>query len=240
MIAQQWMNRLYYDDLQLQHQQDNVSGSPHHYGHVVPCPMTFVPLNPMKANYPERVSDYNPMCYYVPVMQKDAQWSKGTRDSKEQGRANDSLLFNILESKSSCRDTFPARQSNASQSKFSQLVNEVKVCQMASDILIKTVNFVKNLTVFRTLSFDDQMRLFRRSWAELFIIGLAQHEVIFQTNPCNVSTGMHAGNHFALTSEIKKILSFIERCSKLNITENEYAYFKGIVLFNPGKTNKQL
>lgn len=50
----------------------------------------------------------------------------------------------------------------------------------------------------------------------------------------NVQQQQHKGTQLPTATEIRWIKEFLEKCWSLGISNKEYAYLKGIVLFNPG------
>ncbi|XP_075706897.1 nuclear receptor subfamily 0 group B member 1 [Rhinoderma darwinii] len=134
-------------------------------------------------------------------------------------------------------------------------------CKAASAVLVKTLRFVKSLPCFQQLPLEDQLLLVRSCWAPLLVLGLAQDKVDFETvetsepsmlqriltNRQGAERKQHPehqetpGNHLQqhkvtqlpTATEIRWIKEFLEKCWSLGISNKEYAYLKGIVLFNP-------
>ncbi|XP_048396972.1 nuclear receptor subfamily 0 group B member 1 [Stegostoma tigrinum] len=120
-------------------------------------------------------------------------------------------------------------------------------CTAASVVLAKTLSFVKNVPCFQALPCDDQLKLVRRCWAPLLVLGLAQDKVDFETVETSEPSILHtlltnglpniqeATGHQRLLSaaEIQTIQRFLMKCWSLDISPKEYAYLKGILLFNP-------
>lgn len=57
-----------------------------------------------------------------------------------------------------------------------------ETCPVASDVLVKTVHFMKSLPAFQQLPPKDQLSLLQNCWAPLFILGLAQDRVRFEVH----------------------------------------------------------
>ncbi|XP_053560593.1 nuclear receptor subfamily 0 group B member 1 [Bombina bombina] len=136
-------------------------------------------------------------------------------------------------------------------------------CKAASAVLVKTLRFVKNVPCFQELPLDDQLVLVRNCWAPLLVLGLAQDKVDFETIETSepsmlqriltnkdegekiqqqdhheIQRGPSHHHQHRLTqlpsaAEIRWIKEFLNKCWKLDISTKEYAYLKGIVLFNP-------
>nr|AFP50059.1 Dax1b [Monopterus albus] len=127
-------------------------------------------------------------------------------------------------------------------------------CKAASAVLVKTLRFVKNVPCFRELPEDDQLMLIRSGWAPLLVLGLAQDRVDFETTetvepsmlqriltglPDRQSDGPAGQSRVAAgvsVVEIEAIKAFLKKCWSIDISTKEYAYLKGAVLFNPGKS----
>ncbi|XP_053315949.1 nuclear receptor subfamily 0 group B member 2-like [Spea bombifrons] len=123
------------------------------------------------------------------------------------------------------------------------------ICKKASEVLLKTVAFIKNLPSFYHLPQEDQILLVHRCWAPLFVLGLAQERVDFEfqelsepsllkkillnqsCDTAEVALMFHAG---VPLSEVQRIQTFLCKLWSLDICTKEYAYLKGMVLFNPG------
>ncbi|XP_067903120.1 nuclear receptor subfamily 0 group B member 1-like [Heterodontus francisci] len=119
-------------------------------------------------------------------------------------------------------------------------------CKAASEVLLKTVNFIKNLPSFRGLLQLDQLLLLENCWAALFVLGLAQEGVDFEViEPSKTSilkeilTNQKGKGNDEKTStelsaaEVQKVKSFLTKCWSIEISTKEYVYLKGIVLFSP-------
>uniref|UniRef100_UPI00398F2789 nuclear receptor subfamily 0 group B member 1-like n=1 Tax=Pristiophorus japonicus TaxID=55135 RepID=UPI00398F2789 len=116
----------------------------------------------------------------------------------------------------------------------------------ASEVLLKTVNFIKNLPSFRGLLQPDQLLLLENCWAALFVLGLAQEGVDFEviepsktsilkeilTNQKGKSVDEKMINELS-AAEVQGVKSFLTKCWSIDISTKEYVYLKGIVLFSP-------
>lgn len=128
-------------------------------------------------------------------------------------------------------------------------------CKAASAVLVKTLRFVKNVPCFRELPEDDQLLLIRSGWAPLLVLGLAQDRVDFETTETlepsmlqRILTGLPERQSDILPNQtrvavgvsmvdIEAIKAFLSKCWSVDISTKEYAYLKGAVLFNPGKSD---
>ncbi|XP_078068168.1 nuclear receptor subfamily 0 group B member 1-like [Mustelus asterias] len=119
-------------------------------------------------------------------------------------------------------------------------------CKAASEVLLKTVNFIKNLPSFRGLLQPDQLLLLENCWAALFVLGLAQEGVDFEViEPSRTSIlkeiltnqeGKGSDEKIITepsAAEVHKVKSFLTKCWSIDISTKEYVYLKGIVLFSP-------
>ncbi|XP_077782325.1 nuclear receptor subfamily 0 group B member 1-like isoform X2 [Podarcis muralis] len=98
------------------------------------------------------------------------------------------------------------------------------------------------------LPLEDQILLIRQGWAPLFLLGLAQERVDFELLETSVPSLLKAvllnqspaGEYKlensplgASLAEVQKIKDFLGKFWNADICAKEYAYLKGIVLFNP-------
>ncbi|XP_044147063.1 LOW QUALITY PROTEIN: nuclear receptor subfamily 0 group B member 2-like [Bufo gargarizans] len=128
------------------------------------------------------------------------------------------------------------------------LKNPDVTCKKASDVLLKTVTFIRNLPSFYQLLQDDQVLLVRQCWAPLFVLGLAQEQVAFEweelsmpsllkkillNQPCNAGDIKLTSDAGVPFKEVQRLQMFLHKLWNLDICTKEYAYLKGMVLFNP-------
>nr|XP_034966485.1 nuclear receptor subfamily 0 group B member 2-like [Zootoca vivipara] len=123
-------------------------------------------------------------------------------------------------------------------------------CNRASEVLLKTITFIRKLPSFFQLPLEDQILLIRQGWAPLFLLGLAQERVDFELLETSVPSLLKAvllnqspaGEYHlkpensplgASLAEVQKIKDFLGKFWNADICAKEYAYLKGIVLFNP-------
>ncbi|XP_033472172.1 nuclear receptor subfamily 0 group B member 1-like [Epinephelus lanceolatus] len=166
--------------------------------------------------------------------------------------ARGSILYSILNR--GTEETPAAHQlcSCASKRKLVATRAPHLVFKAASEVLVKTFKFVKNVPCFRGLPAEDQLRLVRNSWAPLLVLGMVQDSVDFDT----VETQQPSLLHRILThskerqqrapaeiqhpgvpvSDAEGIKMFLVRCRGLRISVKEYAFLKGAILFTPEVT----
>ncbi|XP_006019300.1 nuclear receptor subfamily 0 group B member 2 [Alligator sinensis] len=118
-------------------------------------------------------------------------------------------------------------------------------CQAASDVLVKTVSFMKNLPSFQLLPREDQLLLLDSCWAPVFILGLVQEMVTFDVMETPAPSML---KNILLNGQSKRqepertqpTLAGVQRLQcclntfwSLDLSPKEYAYLKGAILFNP-------
>lgn len=129
------------------------------------------------------------------------------------------------------------------------------LCECGSRLLFLSVYWFKNIQPFKQLPDDLQTELIKRSWAELFIIGLAQVQkklaistilstFVTQIKTTIISNGSGGGptdifNKVGTTEKIKKssehilrLQSFLRTMSSMDVDDYEYAYMRLICLFS--------
>ncbi|XP_076008623.1 nuclear receptor subfamily 0 group B member 1-like [Genypterus blacodes] len=178
--------------------------------------------------------------------------------AEERGRG--SILYRILNDSAPCPrgvSEAAAAQRLCSCASDTQLVATRAprlVFKAASEVLLKTFRFVKNVPCFRGLPAEDQRRLVRGSWAPLLLLGLAQDSVDLDT----VETRRPSLLHRILTrskerqqqradeqdpgvplGDAQGIRTLLGTCRKLSISVREHALLKGVILFDPEVTELQ-
>ncbi|XP_027552484.1 nuclear receptor subfamily 0 group B member 2-like [Neopelma chrysocephalum] len=122
-------------------------------------------------------------------------------------------------------------------------------CRRASGVLLKTSIFIRNLPSFYHMPLDDQLVLIQQNWAPLFVLGMAQEGVDFDLREISVPSllkkillnqSLTANNELGSSSpgtslaKVQKMKNLLWKCWDLDISAKEYAYLKGIILFNSG------
>lgn len=121
----------------------------------------------------------------------------------------------------------------------------------ASQVLAKTLSFLKTVACFRALPTADQLLLLRHSWAPLLVLGLVQDSVRFDTVETPRPSLLHAilthrrDDTPAGTEEpgvpmgvAERIQMFLGRCSGLRMSVKEFALVRGAILFTPGRNQR--
>ncbi|XP_030014646.1 nuclear receptor subfamily 0 group B member 2a [Sphaeramia orbicularis] len=119
-----------------------------------------------------------------------------------------------------------------------------EICKEASAVLVKTVQFMKNLPAFKQLPPTDQFSLLKSCWAPLFILGLAQEHVDFEVmdTPAdsmlkkillNRQDSPDMEREQPTMAGVSKLKSCLKRFWSLDLSPKEYAYLKGTTIFNP-------
>ncbi|NWH57090.1 NR0B2 protein, partial [Geococcyx californianus] len=119
----------------------------------------------------------------------------------------------------------------------------------ASEVLLKTLAFIRNLPSFYQVPWEDQLVLIQQNWAPLFVLGMAQEGVDFDLTEIStpsllkkilLNQSLIPGNEpgslspGASLAEVEKVKNLLWKFWDLDISAKEYAYLKGIILFNSG------
>ncbi|NXA45371.1 NR0B2 protein, partial [Nothocercus julius] len=121
-------------------------------------------------------------------------------------------------------------------------------CRSASEGLVKTSAFLRNLPSFYHAPWEDQAALLQQNWAPLFVLGLAQEEVDFELREISAPSLLkkilnqsptardEAGGSSlgAPLAAVQKMKNLLWKSWDLDLSAKEYAYLKGIILFNSG------
>lgn len=122
-------------------------------------------------------------------------------------------------------------------------------CQVASGVLVKTICFMRSLPAFSQLPSGDRSSLLRHCWLPLFVLGLAQEEIVFEVIDVPNSSILRQillGPGPGLTEKeadqptqagVHILRTCLHQLWDLDLGPKEYAYLKGALLFNPGKTH---
>ncbi|NWV63052.1 NR0B2 protein, partial [Malurus elegans] len=118
-------------------------------------------------------------------------------------------------------------------------------CQAASDVLLKTISFVRNVAAFHLLPREDQLLLLDSCWVPLFLLGLAQEmvtvEVMEAPAPSMLKkillSGQSEGQEPEGTQPTLAAVQQLQWCLntfwKMELSPSEYTYLRGAVLFDP-------
>ncbi|CAB1350944.1 unnamed protein product [Coregonus sp. 'balchen'] len=133
------------------------------------------------------------------------------------------------------------------------LKNPEGTCQVASDVLVKTIRFMKSLPSFSQLPVEDQLTLLRDCWVPLFSLGLAQERTVFEVKDVPQASMLRrillngqgpqseeeheeedeGKRSLPTLAGVHKLRSCLYRLWTLDLSPKEYAYLKGAMLFNP-------
>lgn len=170
-------------------------------------------------------------------------------------RLSNPILFNIL----SQMDTGKPGQSglgyasvphrcNCEQRRTVCLRSPSEVCKKATAVLVKTIQFMKNLPAFSQMPPNDQFSLLRSCWAPLFILGLAQERVDFEVTDSpadsllkrillNRQESPEGEKEQPTMAGVSKLRGCLKKFWSLDLSPKEYAYLKGTAIFNPGNNS---
>ncbi|XP_068426664.1 nuclear receptor subfamily 0 group B member 2a [Clinocottus analis] len=161
------------------------------------------------------------------------------------------ILYNILsqmESSGPSRNGFnynsTTHRCNCELRRTVCLRRPSEVCKEASAVLVKTVHFMKNLPAFSQMPPSDQFSLLKRCWAPLFILGLAQEHVDFEVTDTpadsmlkkillNRQERCEVEREQPTVAGVSRLQSCLKKFWSLDLSPKEYAYLKGITIFNP-------
>ncbi|XP_076136677.1 nuclear receptor subfamily 0 group B member 2a [Alosa pseudoharengus] len=160
------------------------------------------------------------------------------------------ILFNILSRTdnepvdNNLNYIFAPRRCHCEMRRTVCLKTPGETCKTASDVLVKTINFMKSLPAFHQLPPKDQVALLRSCWAPLFILGLAQERVSFEVTDtpaasmlkrillnCHENTSMQMEQ--PTLAGVNTLKSCLKKFWSLDLSPKEYAYLKGTMIFNP-------
>ncbi|NWS78498.1 NR0B2 protein, partial [Crotophaga sulcirostris] len=154
------------------------------------------------------------------------------------------ILYTLLSQKNlACR---PARQRCLCHQRRTVCLRTPHLtCQAASNVLGKTISFMKNLPSFRLLPREDQLLLLESSWVPLFLLGLVQEMVTFEVMetpaPSMLKKILLNGQSQQQEPEqtqptlvaVQQLQCCLNSFWSLDLSPKEYAYLKGAILFNP-------
>lgn len=124
-----------------------------------------------------------------------------------------------------------------------------ETCQVASGVLVKTMHFMRSLPAFQQLPPKDQLSLLQNCWAPLLILGLAQDRVHFEVHDTpapsmlqqillNRQETVNSEREQPTLAGVQKLKTCLKKFRSLDLSPKEYAYLKGIIIFNPGRSPK--
>ena len=115
--------------------------------------------------------------------------------------------------------------------------------EAASRVLFSTVHWIRQLPFFSSLSSNNQTKLLRRSWLELFVLGLAQAQTNLRLDEIlaavvdNVKTVADMDRSSLtrvrqVTQNICKLKEYVTAINKLELSSIEFGLLKIIAMFN--------
>ncbi|XP_069478981.1 nuclear receptor subfamily 0 group B member 2 [Ambystoma mexicanum] len=158
------------------------------------------------------------------------------------------ILYTILSQKGTATGRYHQQAQHGCQCeghKTVRLSDPARTCQEASGVLVKTVNFVRNVPSFGLLPREDQLLLLETGWAPLFILGLAQEKVGFEVTETRAPSMLkrilldgrgpnpEPDRSQATMAGVQRLQSCLSKIWSLDLSPKEYAYLKGAILFNP-------
>lgn len=118
--------------------------------------------------------------------------------------------------------------------------------QVASSLMVKTFCFIQGLPSFCQLPSEDQALLLRHCWVHLFVLGLVQQRIAVEVTEAPEASilrqillgpGLTEQEHHRPTlAEVHSLRTVMNHLRTLGLGAKEYAYLKGALLFNPGKS----
>ncbi|XP_053820542.1 nuclear receptor subfamily 0 group B member 2 [Vidua chalybeata] len=118
-------------------------------------------------------------------------------------------------------------------------------CRAASHVLVKTINFMKNVAAFHLLPREDQLLLLDSCWVPLFLLGLVQEMVTFEVMEAPAPSmlkkillsGQSKGQEPEGTQPTLAAVQRLQWCLnsfwRLDLSPSEFTYLRGAILFNP-------
>ncbi|KAG7325696.1 hypothetical protein KOW79_010621 [Hemibagrus wyckioides] len=161
------------------------------------------------------------------------------------------ILFNILNRTDSCalgEDDWSSlmHSCHCEQRRLVCLKNPERTCKAASQVLLKTMCFMRSLPSFHHLPGLDQFLLLRSHWVQLFVLGLAQERVTLDVADFPTTSFLrkillqdqnddteHGPSNLAAVQNLR---SCLDQLWRLDLTPKEYAYLKDV----PGLINRKL
>jgi len=122
------------------------------------------------------------------------------------------------------------------------------VCESASRILFHSVHWARKVPVFKDMSFSNQVFILRSTWADLFILGLAQCNHVLPLSEILSAIVSHLQTSLAMDSlslfktrqlvnTLTNIKNIVNRVSKLSMDQEEFAYLKLTILLGPDQSS---
>jgi len=135
-----------------------------------------------------------------------------------------------------------------SKSSSTKFINIHFIGEVASRVLFSTVHWVRQLSFFSSLHPNNQTKLMKRCWLDLFVLGLAQCQDnlhlddILAAVADNVKTVAEMDQSSLVrvrqvTQNVCKLKEYISAINKLDLSNVEFGLLKIIALFNSYPTS---
>lgn len=163
-----------------------------------------------------------------------------------------SILYSILSGRESRYLDGKPDRSSAEYNCHCQWTRTVclKDPKVASDLMVKTLRFIRGLPSFCQLPPADQASLLRHCWVHLFVLALARERISLEVTHAPDSSILRQillgpglvekDRHRPTLAEVHRLRAVMNRLWTLELSPKEYAHLKGALLFNPGKSLLEL
>ena len=115
----------------------------------------------------------------------------------------------------------------------SQLVPSESVYESAAKLLFMSIKWAKSVPSFLQLQESDQTLLLEESWAQLFIIGLAQWVIRFEENNLLRESFAPREDFPKLSADAKHLKDVTSKLVNLRLDHTEFTCLKALALFKP-------
>ncbi|NWI81636.1 NR0B2 protein, partial [Dryoscopus gambensis] len=118
-------------------------------------------------------------------------------------------------------------------------------CQAASDVLVRTISFMRNVAAFQLLPREDRLLLLDSCWVPLFLLGLVQEMVTFEVMEAPApsmlkkillsgrSKGQQPEGTQPTLAAVQRLQWCLHSFWRLDLSPSEYTYLRGAILFDP-------
>jgi len=124
------------------------------------------------------------------------------------------------------------------------------VCESASRILFHSIHWARKVPVFMDMSCSIQVSILRSTWADLFILGLAQcshllplsdilSAIVSHLQACLVMDSFSLSRTRQLVNTLTNIKNIVNRVSNLSLDQEEFAYLRLTILFGFDQTSSE-
>ena len=127
-------------------------------------------------------------------------------------------------------------------------LNSQFVCETASRLLFLSVHWARKIPVFQSLPYSTQVSLLKNSWADLFILSLAQCKdqinlpavltaVASHLQTCLGQDSLSLARTRQLVNTLAKIKNIVNKVDELGLEPEEFAYLRLCSLFGSGRVH---